>query len=48
MVNWNIWKGCCEFNEFCANCKVIKKGLTKFDVQIDDFDYQSTQKVLES
>lgn len=38
MTNWNIWKGCCEFNEFCANCKVIKKGLTKFDVQIDDFD----------
>ena len=47
MVNWNIWKGCCEFNEFCANCKVIKKGLTKFDVQIDDFDLPIHTKSIE-
>lgn len=38
MINWNIWKGCCEFNEFCANCKVIREGFTKFNLQIDDFD----------
>lgn len=38
MVNWNSWKGCCEYNKFCNGCKVIKKGMTKYVFSIDEYD----------